>query len=95
MENINYYLENAKIMREALSGAGLEVYGGKNSPYVWAKAPNGMKSWDFFEKLLNEAGVVSTPGSGFGPSGEGYIRFTAFSTRENTIKAMENVKAIL
>ena len=64
-----------------------------NAPYIWAKTPNGMKSWDFFDKLLEETGVVTTPGSGFGPSGEGYVRFTAFSTKENTIKAMEKIKA--
>ena len=72
-ENIEYYLENAKIIRNALSDAGVEVYGGINSPYVWAKTPDGMKSWDFFDKLLEEANVVTTPGEGFGPSGEGYI----------------------
>ena len=94
-ENIDYYLENAKIIRESLEKAGLEVYGGINSPYVWAKTPNGINSWDFFDKLLTEAGVVTTPGSGFGPSGEGYIRFTAFSTRENTEKAMEKIAGIL
>ena len=94
-ENIEYYLENAKIIRNALSDAGVEVYGGVNSPYVWAKTPDGMKSWDFFDKLLEEANVVTTPGEGFGPSGEGYIRFTAFSTRENTIRAMERIKLIL
>ncbi len=92
---IAYYLENAKIIREALTEAGLSVYGGENAPYIWAKTPNGMKSWDFFDKLLEEANVVTTPGAGFGPSGEGYIRLTAFSTKENTIKAMEKIKAIL
>lgn len=92
---IAYYLENAKIIREALSGAGLTVYGGVNAPYIWAKAPNGYKSWEFFDKVLEEAGVVTTPGAGFGPSGEGYVRLTAFSTKENTIKAMEKIKAIL
>ena len=94
-EAIEYYLENAKIIREALTEAGLTVFGGENAPYIWAKTPDGMKSWDFFDKLLEEAGVVTTPGAGFGPSGEGYIRLTAFSTKENTIKAMEKIKAIL
>ena len=94
-EAIAYYLENAKIIRESLTEAGFTVYGGVNAPYIWAKTPNGMKSWDFFDKLLEETGVVTTPGSGFGPSGEGYVRFTAFSTKENTIKAMEKIKAIL
>ena len=94
-EAVAYYLENAKIIRESLTEAGFTVYGGVNAPYIWAKTPNGMKSWDFFDKLLEETGVVTTPGSGFGPSGEGYVRFTAFSTKENTIKAMEKIKAIL
>lgn len=94
-EAIRYYLDNAKIIRDALTGSGLTVYGGENAPYIWAKTPDGMKSWDFFDKLLEEAGVVTTPGAGFGPSGEGYIRLTAFSTKENTIKAMEKIKKIL
>ncbi|MDY3032151.1 MAG: LL-diaminopimelate aminotransferase [Clostridia bacterium] len=94
-ETIEYYLENAKIIKNALSEAGLSVYGGVNSPYVWAKTPNGMKSWEFFDKLLEEANVVTTPGEGFGPSGEGYIRLTAFNTKENTEKAMERIKAVL
>lgn len=89
---IAYYLENAKIIRQSLTDAGFTVFGGVNAPYIWAKTPHGMKSWDFFDMLLNEANVVTTPGSGFGPSGEGYVRFTAFNTRENTIKAMENIK---
>ena len=94
-EAIAYYLENAKIIRAALTEAGLTVYGGENAPYIWAKTPDGLKSWEFFDKILDEAGVVTTPGSGFGPSGEGFVRLTAFSTKENTIKAMEKIKAIL
>jgi LL-diaminopimelate aminotransferase len=94
-ENIKYYMENAKIIRQALQEAGLSVYGGENAPYIWAKTPDGFSSWEFFDKLLHEAGVVTTPGAGFGPSGEGYIRLTAFSTKENTIKAMERIKAVL
>ncbi len=94
-EAIAYYLENAKIIRAALTEAGLTVYGGENAPYIWAKTPGGLKSWEFFDKILDEAGVVTTPGSGFGPSGEGFVRLTAFSTKENTIKAMEKIKAIL
>ena len=86
---IEYYLKNAKIIRDALSGAGLSVCGGENAPYIWAKAPGNMGSWEFFDEILNKTGVVTTPGAGFGPSGEGYIRLTAFSTKENTIKAME------
>lgn len=94
-EAIAYYLENAKIIREGLSEAGLTVYGGINAPYIWAKTPDNMKSWEFFDKLLEETGVVTTPGSGFGPSGEGYVRLTAFSTKENTIKAMEKIKSLI
>lgn len=91
-EVINYYLENAKIMRENLTELGFSVFGGVNAPYVWVKTPNGINSWAFFDKLLNEANVVGTPGSGFGPSGEGYFRFSAFADRENVIDAMERIK---
>ena len=91
-ENINYYKENAKIIKQGLEEAGYTVYGGTNSPYVWLKLPNGMKSWDFFDKLLNEANVVGTPGVGFGPSGEGYFRLTGFGTKENTKEAIERIK---
>lgn len=94
-ENIEYYLNNAKIIRTALTDAGLTVFGGSNAPYIWAKAPNGMGSWEFFDKILNEAAVGTTPGAGFGPSGEGYVRLTAFSTKENTEKAMARIKEIL
>lgn len=93
-ENINYYLENAKIIKKGLEGIGLEVYGGVNSPYVWLKVPHKMTSWEFFDKLLEEANVVGTPGSGFGPHGEGYFRLTAFGTKENTIEAINRIKAI-
>jgi LL-diaminopimelate aminotransferase len=91
-ETIAYYLENARIMRESLESIGYKVYGGVNAPYVWVKAKNNMTSWDFFDKVLNEANVVGTPGSGFGPSGEGYFRFSAFADRENVIEAMDRVK---
>ena len=91
-ENINYYLENAKIIREGLQEAGYEVYGGINAPYIWLKVPDGLTSWEFFDKLLKEYNIVGTPGSGFGPSGEGYFRLTAFATRENTIEAMNRLK---
>ena len=94
-ETIAYYMENARIIKNSLTEAGLCVYGGVNAPYIFAKTPGGMKSWDFFDKLLTEAGVVTTPGSGFGPSGEGYIRLTAFSTRENTVEAMDRIKKLL
>ncbi|WP_319499821.1 LL-diaminopimelate aminotransferase [uncultured Draconibacterium sp.] len=91
-EVIAYYLENAKIMRESLAEIGYEVYGGVNAPYVWVKTKNNMTSWDFFDKVLNEANLVGTPGSGFGPAGEGYFRFSAFADRENVLEAMERVK---
>jgi LL-diaminopimelate aminotransferase len=91
-ENINYYLENAKIIREGLQEAGYEVYGGINAPYIWLKVPDELTSWEFFDKLLKEYNIVGTPGSGFGPSGEGYFRLTAFATRENTIEAMNRLK---
>jgi len=89
---IAYYLENARIMRESLAEIGYTVYGGVNAPYVWVKTKGGMSSWDFFDKVLNEANVVGTPGSGFGPAGEGYFRFSAFADRANTIEAMERIK---
>ncbi|MCG6189092.1 LL-diaminopimelate aminotransferase [Maribellus maritimus] len=91
-EVIAYYMENARIMRESLQDAGYEVFGGENAPYVWVKTKNNTKSWDFFDKVLNEANVVGTPGSGFGPSGEGYFRFSAFADRENVLEAMERIK---
>lgn len=91
-ENISYYQENAEIIRSGLEKAGFTVYGGINAPYIWLKLPDGVKSWDFFDKLLNEVAVVGTPGVGFGPSGEGYFRLTAFGSRENTKEAMERIK---
>ena len=90
--NIDFYLENAKIIKEGLKEAGFSVYGGDNSPYVWLKVPEGMTSWEFFDKLLEEINVVGTPGSGFGKYGEGYFRLTAFGTKENTIEAVERIK---
>ena len=94
LENIKYYQENAKIIKTGLQEAGFEVFGGVNSPYIWLKTPNNMKSWKFFDKLLEEANVVGTPGSGFGPSGEGYFRLTAFGTQENSIEAIKRIKEI-
>ncbi len=94
-ENINYYMENARIIREGLNKAGYVTYGGINAPYIWLKVPEGLTSWEFFDKLLKEKQIVGTPGVGFGPSGEGYFRLTAFGTRENTIKAMERMKGNL
>ena len=94
-ENIKYYQENARIIKQGLIEAGFEVYGGVNSPYIWLKTPNNMKSWDFFDKLLQEANVVGTPGSGFGPSGEGYFRLTAFGTKENSCEAIKRIKEMM
>lgn len=92
---ITYYMTNAKIIREGLLSIGLEVYGGVNAPYIWLKAPNGLDSWAFFDKLLNEANIVGTPGSGFGPAGQGYFRLTAFGNYENTLEAVERIKTQL
>jgi LL-diaminopimelate aminotransferase len=91
---IDYYLENARIMRESLQETGFTVFGGLNAPYVWVKTPQGLKSWEFFDKLLNEANVVGTPGSGFGPSGEGYFRFSAFADRDQVLEAMDRIKSL-
>jgi len=92
-EIINYYMENARLIKRGLEEKGLKVVsGGVNAPYLWVKTPNNMKSWDFFDKMLNEAHVVVTPGSGFGPSGEGYFRVSAFGHRENVLKAVESIK---
>ena len=93
-EIIDYYMENAKVIKSSLEKLGLEVYGGVNSPYIWVKTPNNMDSWAFFDLLLNEANVVGTPGSGFGPSGEGYLRLTAFNTLENTKEAMDRISKL-
>ncbi len=94
-ETLNVYRRNAQVILAGLKEAGLTVSGGTNAPYVWAKCPEGMGSWDLFDKLLREAHVVTTPGAGFGPSGEGYIRFTAFGTAEATAEAMARVKKML
>ena len=93
-ENIDYYLKNAKLIRDSLTDLGLTVSGGINSPYIWVKTPNNMPSWDFFDLLLNEANIVGTPGAGFGPSGEGYFRLTAFNTYENTKEAMDRISKL-
>ena len=90
-ELISFYLENARIIREKLTAAGMSVYGGVNCPYVWVQAPNGLSSWDFFDKLLFNCNVVGTPGSGFGAAGEGYFRISAFNTRENVEEAMKRI----
>lgn len=94
MEQVAYYKRNAKVIYDGLKEAGYTVFGGVNSPYVWMKVNEGMTSWEFFDYLLSEANVVGTPGSGFGPSGEGYFRLTAFNTYENTVEAVERMKAL-
>ena len=88
---ISYYMENASMILEGLKQAGYQVYGGVNAPYIWLKTPGRMTSWEFFDELLEKANVVGTPGSGFGPHGEGYFRLTAFGTHENTKKALERI----
>lgn len=93
-EQIAYYMNNAKVIREGLASAGYTVSGGINAPYIWLKTPDNMTSWEFFDYLLEKANVVGTPGSGFGPSGEGYFRLTAFGSYENTVKAIERIKAL-
>ncbi len=94
-ENLAYYRENAKVISATMDELGIFYTGGKNSPYVWLKCPNGMSSWEFFDYLLHNAGVVGTPGEGFGKNGEGYFRLTAFSSFENTVEAMRRVKELL
>jgi LL-diaminopimelate aminotransferase len=91
-EQVAYYMKNAKVIAEGLKEAGYEVFGGVNAPYIWLSTPTGMTSWAFFDYLLENANVVGTPGSGFGPSGEGYFRLTAFGSYENTVKAIERIK---
>jgi LL-diaminopimelate aminotransferase len=90
---ISFYLENATIIREQLTAAGLKVYGGVNAPYVWVQTPSGLSSWDFFDKLLHTCNVVGTPGSGFGAAGEGYFRISAFNSRANVEEAMRRITA--
>ncbi|MCL1864081.1 MAG: LL-diaminopimelate aminotransferase [Defluviitaleaceae bacterium] len=94
-KNIAYYLQNAKLMSETFDGLGIRYCGGKNAPYIWLKCPDGLKSWDFFDALLEKANVVGTPGAGFGSQGEGFFRLSAFGSKENTIEAMERVKNFL
>ena len=94
LENIQYYKENARIIMSALDDLGLYYTGGKHSPYIWLKCPEGMDSWSFFDKLLNEIYVVGTPGAGFGEAGEGFFRLTAFSTKEKTREAMERFRKL-
>lgn len=93
-KQVAYYMNNAKTIKEGLASAGYSVSGGVNAPYIWLKTPDNMTSWEFFDFLLEKANVVGTPGSGFGPSGEGYFRLTAFGTYENTLAAIERIKAL-
>ena len=92
---IDYYMANARIIRQSLQSFGLQVFGGQNAPYIWVRTPNGTDSWSFFDRLLREAQVVTTPGAGFGAAGEGYIRITAFGTHKSSIEAMERVRKCL
>ena len=92
---VGYYMENARLIRDGLTAAGIAVYGGVNAPYIWMRVPGGMDSWAFFDFLLSRAQVVGTPGAGFGPSGEGYFRLTAFGSRESTRAAMERIRSVL
>jgi LL-diaminopimelate aminotransferase len=94
-EAVDFYMENARIIREGLAALGLTVHGGRNAPYVWLQTPAGLGSWQFFDKLLHEAHVVGTPGAGFGPSGEGYFRLTGFGAREQTLEAVERIRTRL
>ena len=95
MENIAYYRENAKVIREGLASAGMRVFGGKHAPYIWLKTPGTLSGWDFFDLLLNKAHVVGTPGEGFGPSGAGYFRLTAFNTLEKTREAVKRIVEVV
>lgn len=88
---VSFYLENATLVRDALTACGIDVYGGVNAPYVWLKTPGGLSSWDFFDKLLAETHIVGTPGSGFGAAGEGYFRISAFNSRQNVEEAMKRI----
>ena len=93
-EQIATYMKNALYLKTSLSDAGYTVYGGENSPYIWLKTPHGLSSWDFFDLLLNRSGIVGTPGSGFGPNGEGFFRLTAFGTYEDSLEAIERIKSL-
>ncbi len=91
-EQVVYYMKNARTIKDGLAAAGYTVFGGVNAPYIWLKTPDNMSSWDFFDYLLENVNIVGTPGSGFGPSGEGYFRLTAFGSYENTVEALERIK---
>jgi LL-diaminopimelate aminotransferase len=92
---IDFYLTNARLLREGLQKVGISVYGGVNAPYIWLKTPAGKKSWEFFDELLTKAHLVGTPGSGFGASGEGYFRLSAFNSRDNVEQAVERLQKLV
>ena len=92
LEQVAFYLENARVLREGLAAAGFRVFGGEHAPYLWMRTPNGLSSWDFFDRLLAQAHVVGTPGSGFGPNGEGYFRLSAFNSRANVNEALARIR---
>ena len=92
---IDHYMENARIIRAGLEAAGLTVYGGRNAPYIWIRTPAGVSSWDFFDRVLTDVQLVGAPGAGFGPSGEGYFRLTAFGSREQTEEAVARIRTRL
>ena len=94
METVHGYLENARVLVSAMKGLGLSVYGGVNAPYIWVSTPDGMDSWSFFDHLLHKASLVCTPGAGFGQSGEGYVRLTAFGTPEDTAEAIRRLQSL-
>ncbi len=91
-ETVDYYMRNSRLLLEGVRSAGLKAFGGENSPYVWIKTPEGMDSWQFFDRMLSDLHIAGTPGVGFGPAGEGYFRLTAFNTYENTLRAVERIK---
>ena len=93
-KQVAYYMDNASYIYQGLQEAGFTVSGGVNAPYIWLKTPRGMTSWEFFDYLLEQVNVVGTPGSGFGPSGEGYFRLTAFGSRESTVEAVDRIRKI-
>ncbi|MBK6605610.1 MAG: LL-diaminopimelate aminotransferase [Leptospiraceae bacterium] len=92
--NVDYYMNNANTIKTSLKSFGYDIFGGTNAPYIWLKTPRNLSSWDFFDELLSKVQVVGTPGSGFGPSGEGYFRLSAFGSRENVLEAMERIKGL-
>jgi LL-diaminopimelate aminotransferase len=92
---IDFYMANARMIRDGLDAVGFAVYGGRNAPYIWFRTPAGVTSWDFFDRLLRDAHIVGSPGAGFGPSGEGYFRLTAFGSREQTEDAIARIRARL